>query len=152
MVVNAAGITRDKSLLKMTEEAYDDVIRVNLKVSDIHCYYMHLLARNIECVYCHISYSFRLSGNIPGVSGCGQGHGGEWSGKWLHCQHSQHLWEGIYTILAVDMFPNPRMAFYLRVVPCVLCVQLGNYGQANYSASKGGVMSMTLTFARELGR
>ena len=32
VVVNAAGITRDKSLLKMTEEAYDDVIRVNLKV------------------------------------------------------------------------------------------------------------------------
>ena len=30
--------------------------------------------------------------------------------------------------------------------------QLGNFGQANYSASKGGVMSMTLTFARELGR
>ena len=37
------------------------------------------------------------------------------------------------------------------VCVCV-CVQLGNFGQANYSASKGGVMSMTLTFARELGR
>ena len=31
-------------------------------------------------------------------------------------------------------------------------IQLGNYGQANYSASKGGVMSLTLTLARELGR
>ena len=31
-------------------------------------------------------------------------------------------------------------------------IQIGNYGQSNYSASKGGVMSMTLTFARELGR
>lgn len=30
--------------------------------------------------------------------------------------------------------------------------QLGNFGQANYSASKGGVMAMTLTFARELGK
>ncbi|CAI8050669.1 Estradiol 17-beta-dehydrogenase 8 [Geodia barretti] len=59
-VVNAAGITRDKNLLKMTEQAYDEVIKINLK--------------------------------------------------------------------------------------------LGNFGQANYSASKGGVMSMTLTFARELGR
>ena len=32
VVVNAAGITRDKSLLKMTEEAYDEVLKVNLKV------------------------------------------------------------------------------------------------------------------------
>ena len=32
VVVNAAGIIRDKSLLKMTEEAYDEVLKVNLKV------------------------------------------------------------------------------------------------------------------------
>ena len=31
-VVNAAGITRDKNLLKMTEQAYDEVIKINLKV------------------------------------------------------------------------------------------------------------------------
>ena len=58
MVVNAAGITRDKSLLKMTEEAYDDVIRVNLKVPHMYCY-MHLLeqnARNIECVMPHLLF------------------------------------------------------------------------------------------------
>ncbi|KAL5483677.1 hypothetical protein EMCRGX_G020082 [Ephydatia muelleri] len=30
--------------------------------------------------------------------------------------------------------------------------KIGNVGQANYSASKGGVMAMTLTCARELGR
>jgi NAD(P)-dependent dehydrogenase (short-subunit alcohol dehydrogenase family) len=31
VVVNAAGITRDKSLLMMTEQAYDEVVKVNLK-------------------------------------------------------------------------------------------------------------------------
>ena len=30
--VNAAGITRDKFLLKMDEKSFDDVINVNLKV------------------------------------------------------------------------------------------------------------------------
>ena len=33
-----------------------------------------------------------------------------------------------------------------------MTTQIGNVGQANYSASKGGVMAMTLTCARELGR
>ena len=33
VVVNAAGITQDRTLLKMTEKAFDDVISVNLKVS-----------------------------------------------------------------------------------------------------------------------
>lgn len=36
VVVNAAGITRDKTLLKMSEEAFDEVIKVNLKVHNIH--------------------------------------------------------------------------------------------------------------------
>ena len=36
VVVNAAGITRDKTLLKMSEEAFDEVIKVNLKVHTIH--------------------------------------------------------------------------------------------------------------------
>ena len=32
IVVNSAGITKDNFLLKMSEEDFDDVIRVNLKV------------------------------------------------------------------------------------------------------------------------
>lgn len=32
VVVNAAGITKDNFLLKMTESEFDDVINVNLKV------------------------------------------------------------------------------------------------------------------------
>ena len=34
-VVNAAGITRDNFLLQMSQEEFDDVIRVNLKVSSV---------------------------------------------------------------------------------------------------------------------
>ena len=33
VVVNSAGITRDTYMLKMSEEAFDKVIQVNLKVS-----------------------------------------------------------------------------------------------------------------------
>lgn len=33
IVVNCAGITKDNFILKMTEKDFDDVIRVNLKVS-----------------------------------------------------------------------------------------------------------------------
>lgn len=31
VVVNCAGITRDSTLLKMSEQAFDDVVAVNLK-------------------------------------------------------------------------------------------------------------------------
>ena len=40
---------------------------------------------------------------------------------------------------------------YHTVFHC-LFVQHGNIGQANYAASKGGVVSMTKTFALELGK
>ncbi len=36
MVVNSAGITKDGFMLKMTEEQFDQVIAVNLKVSMSH--------------------------------------------------------------------------------------------------------------------
>lgn len=35
VTVNAAGIVRDSLLLKQSEEEFDDVIRVNLKVSAV---------------------------------------------------------------------------------------------------------------------
>ena len=40
VVVNNAGIIRDALMLKMTEEDFDDVIRVNLKVTMIINYYL----------------------------------------------------------------------------------------------------------------
>ena len=36
VVVNGAGIVRDALLLRQTENAFDEVIDVNLKVSDVH--------------------------------------------------------------------------------------------------------------------
>ena len=36
VVVNNAGITKDNLLLRMREEDFDDVIRINLKLSLIH--------------------------------------------------------------------------------------------------------------------
>lgn len=36
IVVNSAGVTRDNWLLKLSEEDYDSVMNVNLKVKYIH--------------------------------------------------------------------------------------------------------------------
>ncbi|CAI8050668.1 Estradiol 17-beta-dehydrogenase 8 [Geodia barretti] len=91
-VVNAAGITRDKNLLKMTEQAYDEVIKINLKGT-------FLVSQAAARLMVEHSVTNGSIVNIASITG-----------------------------------------------------KLGNFGQANYSASKGGVMSMTLTFARELGR
>lgn len=41
VVVNGAGIIRDKMLLKMTEESFEEVIDVNLKVQLIYCLKKH---------------------------------------------------------------------------------------------------------------
>ncbi len=40
----------------------------------------------------------------------------------------------------------------LYVFFCLISAQTGNKGQANYAASKGGVISMTKTAAKELGK
>lgn len=37
IVVNAAGIIKDNFILKLDEDQFDDVIRVNLKVSKDQC-------------------------------------------------------------------------------------------------------------------
>ena len=48
VVVNGAGIIRDKMLWKMTEESFEEVIDVNLKVCVIKSY--HLKSRSKHCV------------------------------------------------------------------------------------------------------
>ena len=61
VVVNAAGITRDKSLLKMTEDAYDEVLKVNLKVYIMHIYmFPHPLKLTLPQFYIHSSPPFEL--------------------------------------------------------------------------------------------
>ena len=89
-LVNNAGITIDRSLMKMTEEDFDRVIAVNLK-GVFNC---------TQAVVPHLVT--RGGGAIANASSV--------------------------------------VALY------------GNFGQTNYVASKAGVIGMTRTWARELGR
>ena len=89
LLVNNAGITRDRSLLKMSDEEWDSVIGVNL-TGAVHV----------------------LRAVAPGMVAAGYG----------------------------------------RVVNVVSINGLrGKFGQANYSASKAGLVGLTKTAARELG-
>jgi acetoacetyl-CoA reductase/3-oxoacyl-[acyl-carrier protein] reductase len=89
LLVNNAGITRDRSLLKMSDEEWDSVIGVNLT--------------------------------------------------------------GAFHVLRA-VAPGMVAAGYGRVVNVVSINGLrGKFGQANYSASKAGLVGLTKTAARELG-
>jgi acetoacetyl-CoA reductase len=90
IVVNNAGITRDKSLRKMTEDDWDEVISVNLN-GTFYCTKAALPAM--------IDQKFGRIINISSMVG-----------------------------------------------------QAGNFGQANYSASKGAVIAFTKTVALEMAR
>jgi 3-oxoacyl-[acyl-carrier protein] reductase len=90
ILVNNAGITRDATLMKMTEEQWDQVIAVNLK----------------------------------GVFNCTQAIAA------LMIEKGQ----------GVIINTSSVVAHY------------GNFGQTNYVAAKSGVIGMTKTWARELGR
>ncbi len=89
-LVNNAGITADATLLKMTEEQFDRVIKVNLK------------------------------------------------GVFLMSQ-----------AVAAKMAANGGGSIVNTT--SIVGVQ-GNFGQTNYAAAKAGVIGMTYTWARELGR
>jgi len=88
VLVNNAGITRDKLLMRMSEEDWDTVLSINLK-SVFNC--THAVAR---------SMAKQRGGRIVNISS--------------------------------------------------VAGQVGNPGQANYSASKAGIMGFTKTVAREL--
>ncbi len=90
VLVNNAGITRDKTLRKMTDEDWVDVINTNLNA----CYY------------------------------------------------------GVTAVMPMMSAQN-----YGRIINISSFVgQAGNFGQANYSASKGGIIAFTKTAALELAR
>jgi 3-oxoacyl-[acyl-carrier protein] reductase len=90
ILVNNAGITRDKSFLKMTKSMWDEVMRVNL---DGVFYTTQLVAQDM------VGAGWGRIINISSVVG-----------------------------------------------------QTGNFGQANYAATKGAVISFTESLARELAR
>jgi 3-oxoacyl-[acyl-carrier protein] reductase len=90
ILVNNAGITRDKSFLKMTKELWEEVIHVNL--------------------------------------------------------------DGLFNTTHAVV---PRMAesgWGRIIVVSSMIGETGNFGQANYAASKGGAIAFTQTLARELAR
>lgn len=89
ILVNNAGITRDKTLLKLSEEWFNQVIDVNLK----------------------------------GVFLCTQA-----------------------------VAPHMVEQGYGKIINTSSIVRDGNVGQTNYSASKAGVVGMTKTWSKELGR
>ena len=90
MLVNNAGITRDRTLRKMTDEDWTDVINTNLNA----CYY------------------------------------------------------GVSAVAALMSAQN-----YGRIINISSYTgQAGNFGQANYSASKGGIIAFTKTAAIELAK
>ncbi|MDO9182575.1 MAG: 3-oxoacyl-ACP reductase FabG [Bacteriovorax sp.] len=91
VIVNNAGITRDATLLKMTDEQWDSVIAVNL------------------------TSIFKIS-RLAAASMKAAGKGG------------------------VILNAASVVAHY------------GNFGQANYSATKAGVIAMTKTLSKELGK
>jgi len=89
LLVNNAGITRDKSLVKMSDEDWDAVLEVNLKGA-------FLVLRALA----------------PGMAAAGYGR--------------------IVNVTSING-------------------QRGKFGQANYAASKAGLIGLTKTAARELG-
>ncbi|XP_063966057.1 estradiol 17-beta-dehydrogenase 8-like isoform X2 [Lytechinus pictus] len=92
ILVNSAGITRDQLMLKMKEEDFDEVIKVNLKGTFLMC----------QAVSQAMVKSKVTGGSFINIS----------------------------SVVAT----------------------MGNIGQANYSASKAGVIGMTKTMAQELSR
>lgn len=91
VVINNAGITRDSTLLKMTDEQWDQVIAVNLTAI------------------------FKI------------------------CR-----------IVAAKMKAQGRGGVILNAASVV--AHHGNFGQVNYTATKAGVIAMTKTLSKELGK
>jgi 3-oxoacyl-(acyl-carrier-protein) reductase len=90
ILVNDAGITRDKSFVKMSREMWDEVLAVNL-------------------------------------------------GGPFNVTHA--------------LLPSMLETGWGRIINISSIVgQIGNFGQANYAATKGGIISFTMTLARELAR
>jgi len=90
ILVNNAGITRDKSFIKMTKDMWDEVVHVNL--------------------------------------------------------------DGLFNTTRA-IVPTMMETGWGRILNLSSIVaQMGNFGQANYAATKGAVISFTETLARELAR
>ncbi|XP_059034669.1 (3R)-3-hydroxyacyl-CoA dehydrogenase isoform X2 [Mustela lutreola] len=124
VVVSCAGITRDEVLLRMSEDDWDKVIAVNLKVA------------TSEPV-------------ASSSSSLGEGAGRRLSLQ-LPC-YSPH--QGIFLVTQAAAQALVSSGCHGSIINISSIVgKVGNMGQTNYAASKAGVIGLTQTAARELGR
>lgn len=122
VIVNNAGITKDAMLLKMTEAEFDLVLNINLKGIFLIC--------QAACA------------------------------RWVSAAKKLAEAAAPASVLAAAGAPAPAEvkldpAFYpkKRIINISSIVAKGgNIGQANYTASKAGVISMTKTIAKEMAR
>lgn len=108
LLVNCAGITRDKWISRMDLNDWDDVIDVNLRATYLTCRYF-LDQDRME--------RFFAKDKITSTS-----HGGD-----------------------VDTSTDLSIVNVGSIVS-----ELGNLGQVNYAASKGGVLGLTRALAKEV--
>jgi len=90
ILVNNAGITRDKSFVKMTKQMWDEVMHVNL--------------------------------------------------------------DGLFVTTQAALPPMQETGWGRIINVSSIIGQTGNFGQANYAASKGGAIAFTMSLAREVAR
>ncbi len=103
LLVNCAGITRDKWISRMELDEWDDVIDVNLKGTFLTCR------------------------------------------QFLDQERADHLFPKTPFDESVDPQPGASIVNIGSIVS-----ELGNLGQVNYAASKGGVLGLTRALAREV--
>ena len=105
-----------------------------------------------------------LRGKVVVITGAGAGIGHaqlvKWNGGGPESVMSEDLWDSVISVNLKGVFLTTR-----AVVPYMIkagggvvlsaasvVAILGNFGQTNYVASKAGIVGMTRTWARELGK
>ncbi|EGW09098.1 Estradiol 17-beta-dehydrogenase 8 [Cricetulus griseus] len=129
VVVSCAGITRDEFLLHMSEEDWDRVIAVNLKV---------LTSEPVTCARPRPGEG--LGGGLPPTPA------GPASLVPLSCQGTF-----LVTQAAAQALVSSGCRGSIINISSIIG-KVGNIGQTNYASSKAGVIGLTQTAARELGR
>ena len=122
VLVNAAGITKDGWLERMDEFSWDAVLNVNLKGTFLMTQGMSRQWKLSNCAEDGKTGSIINISSIIGKTGAS-----------LKCPRALDWSPG----------PSPKLCHPFKT---------GNLGQANYAASKAGVIGFTKTAAKELAR
>jgi 3-oxoacyl-[acyl-carrier protein] reductase len=122
VIVNNAGITKDAMLLKMTEAEWDLVLNINLKSIFLICQGVCSRWVNAAKAKAEAATPKAITPPAPGA------------------KPEEVKFEPSF-------YPKRRIINISSIV-----AKGGNVGQANYTASKAGVISMTKTMAKEMAR